>query len=152
MVVIILLTYSCQKQDGFCKKRIKDKSQLFGSWEERLDTSTLYFSYASWDFTFLKPDSFQVTIPSFTDAINPYDTCKQGSWTEYAAGRFALDKKEIRLSGVYTDSIFIKKEVGCHRIGPFKLTSEVFICEDQLGLQYVTSSGHEETRNLFRIK
>ena len=95
-----------------------------GTWEEVIDTTLIYFANSERRITFLKNDSFNIEIYSFTDAIGEDDPCGY-YWTNYAHGKVkdddslidrALrysDNAQLLLKGSFTDSSYTHQMPTC---------------------------------------
>lgn len=112
IIAVSLNIISCDKED-------EQPLDLQGRWQEQTDFKKGYFEGKSRTYAF-NCNSFFLTRYSFTDAIQPDDSCSKSNWNEYATGSYSLDKNVLELDGFYTDSLFNRKTSGCFNIGAFK--------------------------------
>ena len=101
-----------------------DASKFLGVWEEAVDTSLYYFANTTHRIEFLKNDSFNIKIDSYTDAIQQGDPCGH-SWIHYAQGKVKNSDPLINqanqsykdavflLNGYHTDSTYAHKMASC---------------------------------------
>src|SRR5690606_16409815 len=93
---------------------------LQGKWEE---DSVLYseklLEYTRHRFTFTC-DSFYAVLETHAKVDRyPAGCFNNGRWTEYAKGRYVMNKDTLYLIGTFTKENFKQKISGCHRIGRY---------------------------------
>lgn len=121
-IVSILLLFAC-----IGCKRLPDiqgagVASLQGRWVQ--DSSQVaakkMLNYNLHQFTFTC-DSFYVTITTHATANYYSDSCfKDGVWSEYAKGVYAVVNDTLVLDGTYTKANFKQKVSGCFNIGQYR--------------------------------
>ncbi|MXV14613.1 fumarate hydratase [Hufsiella ginkgonis] len=100
--------------------RGKGTAYLQGVWtEEKAAYQDQLLQYTRHTFTFTC-DSFYAVLKT-TARVNPYpDSCfSNGSWTEYAKGKYLVRNDTLYINATFTHASFKQKLSGCYRIGQY---------------------------------
>lgn len=114
VVSLVIIALIC------CSKlTFSQDSELEGTWI-KIKPDTPLGGY-SIKFTFTG-DKFYLRKGVYVDYIDPNDTCRKNrGWIDFAAGTCSFNEGKIMLSGIWTDSSYVNKQVfGCTNLGLFE--------------------------------
>jgi hypothetical protein len=101
---LMVMMLSCNLAPPAENEHISSVS-LQGSWQDHLDSHTIYFGGTTHTLAF-ESDSFFLKVFQFSDVMIPFDTCYSPWYTQYVKGTFSIGLQDsITLDGVYVDSL-----------------------------------------------